>query len=109
MKWDARVPSHHEAEPIIREGLSCYAARQADISRGLADSFMKLWSIPITEVPLYTIDAGNEDIDDVATVPDPIDGADNAMEDAPQVVYDSDSDDGNVDLKDNLDSDSDDD
>ena len=56
--------ANHEENPIAREGLSCYAARQADMYRSIIQSFMKLWSILITQAAVYTLDEGQEHEDE---------------------------------------------
>lgn len=63
LDWDARVLSAHEPNAIIREGLACYAAEQADIRRGMIQSYQHIWGVPITEAALYTMDQDQEDAD----------------------------------------------
>ena len=61
--------ANHEENPIAREGLSCYMARQADMYRRIIQSFMKLWSILITQAAVYTLDEGQEHEDDMVILP----------------------------------------
>ena len=57
--------ANHEENPIAREGLSCYMARQADMYRRI----IKLWSILITQAAVYTLDEGQEHEDNMVILP----------------------------------------
>lgn len=98
LDWDVRVSSQHQlGHPVIQEGLACYAAKQADIRRSLMESFWAIWDFPIAEIPLYTMDEGMEDDDEVPAGPEGQDG--NIEEDGDDdEALPSDSEDEGVDL-----------
>ena len=64
------MPAAHENDADIRNGLSAHAAEQADIRRCMAQSYRRLWDIPITEVAQYRMDDGQEEDDLVVPMPD---------------------------------------
>lgn len=96
LDWDARVFANHENDPIVRDGLVSYAAKQADLRRSLVQSFQHLWGIPITEVVQYTMDEGTGEGDAVMLVDDQDEGNEG-------IVMDSDSEDDEMRLKDDSD------
>ena len=75
LDWDARALASHEQNIIIREGLTCYAAEQAEIRRAMAQSYLHIWGLPITEAVLYTMDDDQEE-DDLVIVPEFADDVD---------------------------------
>ncbi|KJA15107.1 hypothetical protein HYPSUDRAFT_208168 [Hypholoma sublateritium FD-334 SS-4] len=54
--WENEAMSRMTASPELREGLSSYAASQADVQTGLASSFVWLWRKPLDLVKERQVD-----------------------------------------------------
>ena len=55
----------HIHDESTREGMASYAHEQATLCRQLSQNFAKLWSMPITEMGLYTLDDDGREDDDL--------------------------------------------
>lgn len=100
LRWETRAVCDHEPDQTIREGMIVYAREQAGLRRLLSQTFAKLWSMPITEMGLYTLDDDGREEDEV--VPPMIPGEE-AEEEAEEEAVDT-----VIDIADVPDSDSDD-
>ena len=97
--WDTQVLADHEEDANIRQGLLAYASRQAQARRDLAETFRKLWDLPITAVAQYTLDANPAEDELVIPMPEASNtndwegsDSDDTDLDAELVASDSDSD-----------------